>query len=232
MLRLIPATFACLLIGPGLAQGFSWDASREQQALQLVRNFQVLHSVPSVALAITVDGKVVLARGIDATGKTVPGGEEIRYRIGSVTKQFTAAGVLALIEDKAMVPSINVPISVDTDLSEIFPGDVDRDSGIGKVTVRRLLTMTSNIPSYTDDAAVLSVDQTGAAPAARALDAFQIIQLLKTYRLAGPPLAFEYSNTNYFVLSLIIHVLEGGGRLPTPAFEQSYIHQRILDKAE
>ena len=73
-------------------------------ALQLVKDFQVAHKVPSIAVGVTVDGKTVLTRGLDAKGAVVPGGESVRYNIGSVTKQFTAATVLAMIEDKTIVP--------------------------------------------------------------------------------------------------------------------------------
>jgi CubicO group peptidase (beta-lactamase class C family) len=227
----LSAAVAGLLLGAGVAHGFSWDEAKQQQALKLVRQFQATHRVPSLALGVTVDGRAVLTTSLDADGAIVPGGENLRYRIGSVTKQFTAAGILALIEDKVVVPATGAPLTMDTSLGDIFPRDVDPNTNAGRVSVKRLLTMTSNIPNYTDDAVELRADATGASPASRALDALQIIQRLKGYSLSGPPLAFEYSNTNYFILAFVIHVLNGGGREATDIPVRSYLRRRILAKA-
>ena len=231
MAQLILTAIAGLLASLVTADAFSWSSAEEQRVLELVRQFQITHKVPSIAISVTVDGKAVLAEGIGADELIVPGGEKIRYPIGSVTKQFTAAAILALIEDGTIVPFTKSPVTLDTPLSDICPDDVDPQSEVGKITVRRLLTMTSNLPSYTADPAMLSADQTGTAPASSALDVGQIIDRLKSYRPVGMPLAFEYSNTNYFALAVIIHFLSGGGHQPTAVLEHNYIQQRILAKA-
>ena len=230
MLQLILSTGAGLLISAGVANAFSWDPTKEQQAQQLVKQFQVLHQVPVAAVSITVDGNPVLARSFDIDGSIVPRGEEVRYHIGSVSKQFTAAAVLALIEDRTIVPSTNLPITLDTSLSELFP-NLDRTSDNGKVTVRRLLTMTSNLPSYTDDALAFSINPAGVAPASQPIEANAIIQRLKSYKQVGPALTFGYSNTNYFVLALIIDALKGDYQLTNPPAAQKYVHGRLLAKA-
>src|SRR5687767_6528032 len=184
MLKFLSAV-AGLLISVGAASAFSWNSTKEQQAQKLVKQFQGLHQVPSVAVSITVEGNSVFARSFDMRGSIVPAGEDVRYHIGSVSKQFTAAAVLALIEDRTIVPSSNLPITLDTPLSDVFP-TVDRSSDAGKVTVRRMLTMTSNFPSYTNDALAFSVNPSGVAPASRPLEAVHIIQRLKTYNVVGP----------------------------------------------
>jgi D-alanyl-D-alanine carboxypeptidase len=219
-----------LFIHTNCANAFSWNAAKEHQALQLVKQFQALHQIPSVASGITVNGKTVLTSSIGDSGSIIPSGEDMRYHIGSVTKQITAAGILALIEDRTIVPSVNLPITLDTTLEEIFPHN-DLHSNVGKITVRRLLTMTSNLPNYTDDPFAFSKDQSGKALASQPIHAGQIVQRLKTYDLVGPPLTFDYSNTNYFVLALIIQVLKGGYD-PTPIpITRNYLRDRILAKA-
>lgn len=210
MLRLILSTVAGFLISTGVASAFSWNSMKERQAQQLVKQFQVLHQVPSVAVSITVDGNPVLATSFDTDGSIVPRGEDVRYHIGSVSKQFTAAAVLALIEERTIVPSTNLPITLDTSLSELFP-NLDRMSDSGKVTVRRLLTM--NLPSYTDDTLAHSISPSGVVPASQPIDANAIIQRLKSYNQVGPALTFGYSDTNYFVLALIIDALKGNYQL-------------------
>src|SRR5689334_11195068 len=122
MPRLILLAATGLLIHIGPANAFSWDSTKEQRTLQLVRDFQAAHKVPSIAVGVTVEGKAVLTRGLDVTGEIVPGGESVRYNIGSVTKQFTAATILAMIEDKTIVPKTNLPLTLDTTGVELFPG--------------------------------------------------------------------------------------------------------------
>ena len=97
--------------------------------------------------------------------------------------------------------------------------------------MRRLLTMTSNLPSYTDDALAFSINPAGVAPASQAIDANAIIQRLKSYKQVGPALTFGYSNTNYFVLALIIDALKGDYQLTNPPAAQKYVHGRLLAKA-
>src|SRR4029079_7131355 len=96
------------------ANAFSWSSAKEQRVLQLVREFEAALKVPSIAVSVTVNGNAVLAVGLDGNGSAVPGGEAVRYNIGSVTKQFTAAAVLAMIEDREIVPNTKVPLTLDT----------------------------------------------------------------------------------------------------------------------
>ena len=210
----LSAAFA-LVASISSAYAASWDPLKEQRALQRMRQFQAQNQVPMLATSVVIDGKVVLSKGIGAGGSIVPDGKKIRYHIGSVTKQFTAAAVLNLIEDGTIVPSTGVPLALDTTLIELAPSI--RRSEVGKITIRRLLTMTSNFPNYTGDSFLYTA---GAG----------VIELLKTYQLTEPAGKFEYSNTNYFILALAIQLLKGGDLTNTPVVH-NYIRQRILAKA-
>jgi len=64
----LSAAVAGLLLGAGVAHGFSWDEAKQQQALKLVRQFQATHRVPSLALGVNVDGRAVLTTSLDADG--------------------------------------------------------------------------------------------------------------------------------------------------------------------
>ena len=90
--------------------------------------------------------------------------------------------------------------------------------------------MTSNIPSYTDDDAELMADQSGVAPAAQPIDVPKVIERLKTYKLTTPPGKFEYSNTNYFVLALVVAVLKPGNEA-NELVTHHYVRERILARA-
>src|SRR5262249_30263856 len=150
VLRVVPAALIMLLCCHGGAHAFSWDSAKSAQALQLVKEFQAQYRVPSLAVSVTLDRKTVVSIDLRADGSVVPSDEpRARYRIGSVSKQFTAAAVLALIEDEARVPTNNSPLRLKTVLSDIYPDAAPAGSDLGRITVGQLLTMTSTLPSYT-----------------------------------------------------------------------------------
>jgi hypothetical protein len=54
---------------------------------------------------------------------------------------------------------------------------------------------------------------------------------LKKYKLAAPAHTSDYSNTNYFLLALIVDALKGNYQITTPSAAHEYMHQRILAKS-
>ena len=225
--------FGAFLLRADVVSAFSWDESKAQDAVELVRQFQTSHKVPSVAIGIALDGQEVLAKGLDAKGSVVEGAENVRYRIASVSKQFTAAAILALIEDKAIIPSTHLPITLDTVLSDIFPR-VRKGSELGKITVRQLLTMTSNLPNFTNDPLFFDPGEAKHPPATKPIDTRALIEHLIKYQPVGSERRFMYSNTNYFALALIIYVLKRGEHPPdTPPISvvRDYIRDRLFVRA-
>jgi D-alanyl-D-alanine carboxypeptidase len=115
------------------------------------------------------------------------------FRIGSLTKQFTAAAVMKLVE--------RGQLALDDALSKYLP---EFDSGGRILTIRQLLNHTSGIPNYTA--------QPGFMGKGDRLD-FSEKDLLQY--VAGKPFNFEpgtswaYSNTNYLLLGLIVEKLSG-----------------------
>jgi D-alanyl-D-alanine carboxypeptidase len=120
------------------------------------------------------------------------------FRIGSVTKQFTAAAILVLQQDGAL--------SVDDPIGKYLPGY----PAVGKdITLHQLLTHTSGIPSYTD---LPGFVETRAQP--RTPD--QLLALFDDKPLEfAPGSRFSYSNSNYIVLGAII---ERVGKMPYADF--------------
>lgn len=159
----------------------------------------------------------------------MPDGQKTRYHIGSLTKQFIAAATIALIEDGTVVPSTGLPFTLDTTIRDLEPA-VDPANPVGNITIRRLLTMTANLPNYTDDEFLYTPGAGGFAPVSESIDVAGVIERLKTYGLTEPPGKFEYSNTNYFILALAIQVLKGGYATNTPV-AHNYLHERILARA-
>jgi CubicO group peptidase (beta-lactamase class C family) len=114
------------------------------------------------------------------------------FRIGSLTKQFTAAAVLRL--EQAGKLSVEDPVG--KHLPD-FPGP-------GKeVTIHQLLTHTGGIPSYTNDPQVV----------ARKGQPWTVPALLQTFwskPLEFPPgTNFTYSNSGYAILGAILERVGG-----------------------
>src|SRR5215469_5337643 len=123
----------------------------------------------------------------------VPDTLNTKFRIGSITKQFTATAILQLQEAGKL--------SVDDPVSKYYTDAPDAWKGI---TIRHLLTHTSGIPSYTSIPHFFD----GEAKLDRTPE--QIIKLT-----ADKPLEFEpgskfvYDNSGYIILGYIIEKVSG-----------------------
>ena len=145
-------------------------------------------------LTVADDGKVVFEKAYGKADREHGrvAGADTRFRIGSLTKQFTATAVLKL-EKKGLL-RVEDPIRK---LLPEYPAAGDR------ITIHHLLTHTSGIPNYTEDEAVM---KRRGSPMTRA-------EMLVTFQ--DKPLLFEpgaqhrYSNSNYFVLGVIIERVSG-----------------------
>lgn len=93
------------------------------------------------SVGIAQRGQVLLAKGygLAEAEHDVPATATTRFRIGSVTKQFTAALILRLVERERL--------SLDDELSGLVPEFPLQGK---KVTIRQLLQHSSGIANYTD----------------------------------------------------------------------------------
>jgi D-alanyl-D-alanine carboxypeptidase len=107
----------------------------------LAKDFIASRGAPGVSIAVVRDrdtlvmtgwGKADLENDVPATAHTV-------YRIGSITKQFTASAVMQLVEQGK--------VRLDDSIGSYLPS---LPTAWHAVTVRQLLNHTSGIPSYTD----------------------------------------------------------------------------------
>ena len=148
---------------------------------------------PGAAILIARNGEIRHQKGFgmaDMAAETaiVPA---TSFRIGSITKQFTAAAILRLQEAGKL--------RVDAPLATYFPGFPRGD----EVTLTHILTHTSGIHSYTD------VPDFGE----RVTEEFQPDELLKGIMELGydfdPGTAWRYNNSGYYLLGLIIEQVSG-----------------------
>jgi CubicO group peptidase (beta-lactamase class C family) len=141
---------------------------------------------PSVSVAVVRGGQLVYEQAYGEARVGIPATPAMRYAIGSVSKQFTAAAILLLAEDGKL--------SLDDKVSRWFP----RLTRAGDVSLRQLLSMTSGYQDYwpqdyvfTDMLAPATADAIMSRWAGRALD-------------FDPGTAWQYSNTNYVIAAAIV----------------------------
>lgn len=184
--------------------------SREAAAQAIDAYLATHHAIDQLSGAVLVadDGKVVYrgAFGQANSDWGVPNSVDTKFRLASMTKQFTAMLVLLLVQDGK--------IALDQKLSAYLP-DYVRTNG-DRVTIRHLLNHTSGIPSFTDRPGFLGNEGKGRL----ALD-----ELIAKY--CSDPLDFEpgsqfrYNNSGYVLLGAVVEAVTG----------QSYrdaLQQRVL----
>ena len=127
------AAITLLLVSICLAQD---NVSRMEQ---VVRSYVDAKQFMGTVLVVR-DGKVVLSKGYGSANLEwdIPNSPSTKFRLGSITKQFTAACIL-LLQERG---KLNVEDPVKKYMSDA-PGAWD------KVTIFNLLTHTSGIPSFT-----------------------------------------------------------------------------------
>lgn len=143
--------------------------------------------LPGLSVTVAVDGRIVYARGYGYRDvpKRLPANRHTVYNIASTTKQFVAASIVRLQQQGRL--------DVNDCLSKYYTGYRYAD----RVTLRQLLTHTSGIPDY--------LDQSNVPPNATA--AQQAAAVAKLPPEFPPGSRFEYSNTNYVILGLIVEKL-------------------------
>jgi D-alanyl-D-alanine carboxypeptidase len=149
---------------------------------------------PGVAVLVARNGKPVYRRGFglaDMDHKTAITPEMV-FRIGSVTKQFTAAVILRLAEQGKL--------SLQDDITRYLPGYPTQGKTI---TIENLLTHTSGIADYTALPAWQSHMK-------RDFTVQQVIDLFKDQPMNfAPGTQWAYSNSGYFLLGAIIEKVTG-----------------------
>lgn len=192
----IRAGFLALLLAPAAlaAQGTSTlapDVAARVEAA--VHDVMQKTSVPSASVGIVVNGKIAYTRafGMARISPPLPATAAMHYAIGSISKQFTAACVLLLVQEGKL--------SLDDPVSKFFP-ELTRAR---EVTIRNLLTHTSGYEDYAPQDYTIP-DWT------RPSSAQAIVHEWATKPLDfDPGTQYQYSNTNYNILGLIVEKASG-----------------------
>jgi len=163
---------------------------------------------PSVSIGVSINGVAQLTKGYGvadpASGQAA--GALTQYQIGSLTKQFTAAGILAIIEDKYRRVNyrglvLKPMFGLDAKLVAALPAAASWMPK-GTVTIRHLLNMQSGFNNFTNlNPAANGMPDTQAGISEPLM--MEFINTMMTVRPQQfvPGTAFDYSNTNYFLLA-------------------------------
>lgn len=145
------------------------------------------------SVAISQNGKLVYTKTIgfshrDKGKPTVPNANT-KYRIGSISKMFTAVMIYQLIEEKKL--------SLSTPLSKFFP----KIPNAKKITIAQMLGHQSGIYSFTNEPDYLEWNQ-------YPITQKELVKLIaKAEPAFEPGTKTEYSNSNYVLLGYIIEKL-------------------------
>ncbi len=151
-------------------------------------------NTPGVSVAVIKDGKPMLLKGYGQANVElgVSASENTVYQLASVTKQFTATAIMMLAEDGKLT------------LDDKLPKFFDKlPAAWSNVTVRQLLNHTSGIKSYTN---LPEFEKTMRQDFSK--DA--IIKMSADVPVEfAPGEKYNYNNTGYFLLGMIIEKASG-----------------------
>lgn len=173
-----------------------------QQVDSLARAFLDDGPVAGVAIAVEKDGEVVLAKGwgLAEIEHNVPVTAETVFRLGSISKQFTAVSILQLMEQGRI--DLNDP------MTRFLP---DYPTQEHEVTIHHLLTHTSGIVSYT------GMGEAFWGRSRLDLSHEEMVDLFGTEPFEfAPGEEWKYNNSGYYLLGMIVEIAAG-----TPVISQA-----------
>ena len=170
---------------------FAQDVARLDQIVQpYVQNKTFMGSV-----LVARGGEVIFSKGYGSANLEwdVPNTPSTKFRLGSITKQFTAASIL-LLEERGK-------LKLDDPIKTYLP---DAPPAWDRITIFNLLTHTSGIPNFT------------ALPEYKSLQVVDTPVLKTIAAVRDKPLDFfpgekmSYSNSGYILLGYVIEKVSGG----------------------
>ncbi len=175
--------------------------------------------IPGLSLAVTIDNELIFTKGYGAANVELrsPALAESVYEVASLTKQFVAVAVLLLNQDGKL--------ALDDPVSRYLP---EAPPAWEKITLRHLLTHTSGIPDYDDAGQPLDPhrDYTEDELVARAT---------KLPTKFAPGVRWNYSNTAYVLLGVIVHRVSGvfyGDFLRTRVFSRLHMGNTNVNRPD
>ncbi|RKH67482.1 serine hydrolase [Corallococcus llansteffanensis] len=203
--RLLSLFAAFLLFTPAAFAA----APKPQELDRLITKYHQLRQFNGVALVADEKGVIFKkAYGSANFEWQVPNTLDTKFRIASITKQFTAMVILQLVAEGKL--------KLDDTLVTLLP-DYRKDTG-SRVTLTHLLNHTSGIPSYTNAPGFFEKNSRLPSTVADFVKASASGDLE-----FEPGSKFAYNNSGYFLLGAIIEKVTG------KTYAQA-VQERIFDK--
>ncbi len=194
--------------GSTSARAVRADEDKPAAIEALVRSYQDRQTFNGTVL-VAEKGAVIFKRGFGLANRewNIPNVPVTKFRIGSMTKQFTSMLIMQLVQEKK--------IDLQAKVTAYLPF-YRQDTG-DKVTIHHLLTHTSGIPSYTDNMARMAEVVRDPYPPAEF-----VAQHCSDDLEFEPGSRFRYDNSGYFILGAVIEAVTGR------PYEE-VLRERILD---
>ena len=184
-----------------LAAGPAPDHSRSDQ-MDAIFSGMIQPGDPGMAVSVKQNGKIIFEKGYgvrDLRGHAAID-PQTNFRLASVSKQFTAMAIMLLVHDGKL--------RYEDHLTDIFP---DFPAYGKDITLRNLLTHTSGLPDYDE---IMERQEKSGGPMwspDHQIQDDEVLALLKTQPTGrfAPGTRWEYSNSGYVVLGLIVAKVSG-----------------------
>ncbi|MGH8114067.1 MAG: serine hydrolase domain-containing protein [Rhodanobacteraceae bacterium] len=210
--RLVPRLLGALL-SLTLVTGPCWASADQSPGFsarvdRIVGAALAKSGVPSASVGVVRGGKLVYAHayGSARVDSKTPATPAMRYEIGSISKQFTAAAILLLQRQGKL--------NLDDKISKFFPDLTDAHA----ITIRQVLSHTSGYPDYWPQDYLMPSRKLPTTPA-------HIMAVWARRPLNfSPGTRWQYSNTNYVIAGAIVQKVTG----QTPfAFLQQHVFRPL-----
>ncbi|UOX35370.1 beta-lactamase family protein [Flavobacterium sediminilitoris] len=197
----------CILYCFIILSSFAQSEPRFQRIDSLLTYLEVNNKFMG-SLAIQEGNTIVFSKAYGASDieNNTKANEETKYKIGSITKTFTAIVIMQLIEEKKL--------KLDTQLSVFYPKVNNAD----KITINDLLHQRTGIPDYINQDSITKEELN--APNLKEA----IFNKIENYNsLFEPNSQYAYSNSNYYLLGGIIE------KITKKSYSEN-IEKRIINK--
>ena len=164
---------------------FSQDLTKDLEALM---GHYAETEIFNGAALVSKEGKVIYQKGHGWANMEweLPNTADTKFRLGSITKQFTAMLIMQLVQEGKL--------KLEDKITDCLP-DYPAKNG-NRITIHHLLSHTSGIPNYT------------AQPDFKMRDPHSVEDFIATFSEKDlefePGAQFRYSNSGYFVLGAVI----------------------------
>lgn len=186
--------FLSLIVSIALA--FNINNSVAQLPLEnaidrLISEQMATQHIPGLALAVIKGDKILYAKGYGVASSSQPVTVQTQFFIASVSKSFTAAAIMQLVEAR----KINLDAPVRTYLPEFTLTDPKTDA---QITIRHLLNQVSGLSDLGFPESQLPQPETLKA---------RVTSLNIARPVAVPGTEFHYFNPNYAILARVVEVV-------------------------